>query len=186
MPKYYARGRRYKKRYYRKKRYGYRPYRKSYRRSYRYRTKYIGRSFTRPTARKLGALYKRMGMRSKFTPSRYTAVKRYKRNTKRSIVSKLRKKGVPANIANAAAGTVHMMNSSRNQRRIPSFAIPVEQSIWNQAIPRPPALIPGDVFQNYVTPPITIPGVRGSEQDLAAFNGAVAAAVASLEFDNDL
>ena len=101
-------------------------------------------------------------------------------------MSKLRKKGVPASIANAAAGTVHMMNSSRRQRAIPGFAIPVEQSIWNQGLPPPPGLIPGDVFQNYVTPPVTIPGVRGTEQDLAAFHGAVAAAVASLEFDNDL
>ena len=115
MPKYYARGRRYKKRYYRKRRYGGKPYRKSYRRSYRYRTKYIGRRFTRPTARKLGALYKRMGMRSKFTPSRYSAVKRYKRRKGTTYVSKAKKAlkniGIPEPVA-AQAVKIHM-----NQRR---------------------------------------------------------------------
>lgn len=115
MPKYYGKRRTYKRRYYRKKRYGVRPYRKSYRRSYRYRTKYIGRRFTRPTARKLGALYKRMGMRSKYTPSRYTAVKRYKRRTGSTYVRKakaaLKNIGIPAPVA-AQAVKIHM-----NRRR---------------------------------------------------------------------
>lgn len=196
MPKYYRKRRTYKRRYYRKKRYGYKPYRRSSYRNYRYRTKYIGRSFSRPTARKLGALYKRMGMRSKFTPSRYSAVKRSKPKSKLRG-SNLRKK-VSA-IYNAAPGTVHMMNTSMNQRRIPSRAVPAEL-FAAQVRPslvglrarndylREVQLQPGNVFQNYVTPPPSIPGIPGLRQEMReemvhkrrAFNDLVERAVANV------